>query len=246
MSESMGIAQFLAQTDGIGKCVLLALLALSLASWYVVAIKAWQLRTGARRSRDFLNDFRQAATPLAVERLLANAAAAEPFARLAAQGLETCRHLRQRNEQRLLDTAAHEELVAAALRCTMQEEATVAEQGLSLLASVGSTSPFIGLFGTVWGIYHALEAIGQSGQASLDKVAGPVGEALIMTACGLAVAIPAVLAYNAFIRALRVEQSRWDSFAHDLLLLFASGAQAWRSDAAGSAQPLAPHSPAEA
>ena len=83
-------------------------------------------------------------------------------------------------------------------------------------ASVGSTAPFVGLFGTVWGIYHALMSIGASGQATLDKVAGPVGEALIMTGLGLAVAIPAVLAYNAFTRRNRVILMELDGFAHDL------------------------------
>jgi biopolymer transport protein ExbB len=97
------------------------------------------------------------------------------------------------------------------------------EAGLSLLASVGSTAPFVGLFGTVWGIYHALIGISTSGQATIDKVAGPVGEALIMTALGLAVAIPAVLGYNALVRAHRLIHADLDAFAHDLHAYLASG-----------------------
>ncbi|MBR4877852.1 MAG: MotA/TolQ/ExbB proton channel family protein, partial [Rhodocyclaceae bacterium] len=99
------------------------------------------------------------------------------------------------------------------------------ESGLTLLASIGSTAPFIGLFGTVWGIYHALIQISASGAATIDKVAGPVGESLIMTAFGLFVAIPAVLAYNAFTRANRLELASLDAFAHDLHDYLTTGAR---------------------
>ena len=95
------------------------------------------------------------------------------------------------------------------------------------MASVASSAPFIGLFGTVWGIYHALLAIGLSGQSSLDKVAGPVGEALIMTALGLAVAIPAVLAYNYFSRSNRLVLAELDGFAHDLFAFMVTGIRAY-------------------
>ena len=105
------------------------------------------------------------------------------------------------------------------MRQGIEEEAERLERGLTLLASVGSTAPFVGLFGTVWGIYHALLAIGISGQGTLDKVAGPVGEALIMTAIGLAVAIPAVLGYNALTRRNQFVLGRLDAFGHDLLTL---------------------------
>ena len=98
------------------------------------------------------------------------------------------------------------------------------QTGLAFLATVGSTAPFVGLFGTVWGIYHALTAIGIAGQASIDKVAGPVGEALIMTALGLAVAVPAVLAYNGFVRANRLVLAKLDAFAHDLYAVLTTGA----------------------
>jgi len=99
------------------------------------------------------------------------------------------------------------------------------ESGLTVLATVGSTAPFVGLLGTVWGIYGALIRIGASGEVSITAVAGPVGEALIMTAVGLFVAIPAVLGYNFFVRLNRVTNSKFDTFAHDLHDFFATGAR---------------------
>jgi biopolymer transport protein ExbB len=99
------------------------------------------------------------------------------------------------------------------------------ESGLTVLATVGSTAPFVGLLGTVWGIYGALIRLGAGGQASIDAVAGPVGEALIMTAVGLFVAIPAVLGYNFFVRLNRITNNKFDTFAHDLHDFFATGAR---------------------
>jgi biopolymer transport protein ExbB len=106
----------------------------------------------------------------------------------------------------------------------ISDQSQADQRGLSLLASVGSIAPFVGLFGTVWGIYHALESISVSGQATLDKVAGPVGEALIMTAVGLAVAIPAVLAYNALVKANLNNQHRLTRFAEEIHSLLTTGA----------------------
>jgi biopolymer transport protein ExbB len=119
------------------------------------------------------------------------------------------------------------------MRRMIDEETASFESGLTVLASIGSTAPFIGLFGTVWGVYHALVAIGMSGQGTLDKVAGPVGEALIMTALGLAVAIPAVLAYNFAVRRNRVVLAQLDSFAHDLFAFLTTGSHV--GDANGGA-----------
>ena len=107
-----------------------------------------------------------------------------------------------------------------------------------MLASVGATAPFVGLFGTVWGIYHALIAIGMSGAGTLDKVAGPVGEALIMTGIGLAVAIPAVLGYNFLVRANRVTLAKLDAFAHDLFAFLSTGAKV--DATSGNVTPIGP------
>jgi biopolymer transport protein ExbB len=117
------------------------------------------------------------------------------------------------------------ELITRALRQRINEGAAHLEAGLTFMASVGATAPFVGLFGTVWGIYHALLAIAASGTIAVDKVAGPVGEALVMTAFGLAVAIPAVLAYNAFTRVNRLLLAELDGFAHDLHAFLTVGAR---------------------
>ena len=111
---------------------------------------------------------------------------------------------------------ASSEFVTRTIKKVLDEETTRLENGLSVLATVGATAPFVGLFGTVWGVYHALVAIGMSGAGTLDKVAGPVGEALIMTGLGLAVAIPAVVGYNWLTRANRVMVAKLDAFAYEL------------------------------
>jgi len=120
----------------------------------------------------------------------------------------------------------HDDRVTRELRDALQLAQRRLQAGHVLLASVGSTAPFVGLFGTVWGIYHALTAIAASGQISVDKVAGPVGETLIMTAAGLAVAIPAVLAYNALSKRARRVQSALEGFAHDLQRLLSAASAA--------------------
>jgi biopolymer transport protein ExbB len=134
------------------------------------------------------------------------------------------RNHRQQAE-RIGDRSTMDEFVTRALRKTILAETAHLESGLTALASIGSTSPFIGLFGTVWGIYHALLGIASGGIATLDKVSGPVGEALIMTAAGLAVAIPAVLAYNALTRANRMVIAELDGFAHDLHTFLTTGSR---------------------
>ena len=121
-----------------------------------------------------------------------------------------------------LDTS---DWVTRGLQNAIDDATAQLQSGLAILASVGSTAPFVGLFGTVWGIYHALMQIGMAGQATIDKVAGPVGEALIMTALGLAVAIPVVLGYNGLVRGNKYIIGRMNRFAHDLHALLVTGAR---------------------
>jgi biopolymer transport protein ExbB len=212
MQQTIGFAHFLAQSDGVGKTILVILLGMSLASWYFIVTKAVAVALERRRSARFLALFWAVPSVATVQARLAAAPADEPCTHLAQHAL-----------------AAHakgdEEFLTRAMRRVIDETTARLESGLTVLASVGSTAPFVGLFGTVWGVYHALVAIGLSGQGTLDKVAGPVGEALIMTALGLAVAIPAVLAYNGFVRANRLALAQLDAYAHDLYAVLTTGSR---------------------
>jgi len=158
-----------------------------------------------------------------MEKILQTEDADNAFAELANQALTAGRDGSRHGVQKLASAGGLSEFVTRALRNSLEQEAARSETGLTVLATAGSAAPYIGLFGTVWGIYHALVFIGLSGQGTLDKVAGPVGEALIMTAVGLAVAIPAVLAYNSFNRRNRIWLARLDGFAHDLYMLVTVG-----------------------
>jgi biopolymer transport protein ExbB len=214
---------FLEQTDSVGVSVLLILIVMSLASWHVMLAKIWQQWRVRAAGRRFLATLENARAYGEVEEISAQDPHVEPFGRILARGVEACRLLGAPAAQRGFVLAAPDDFIRAALEDGIAGEAYALEKGLSVLASVGATAPFVGLFGTVWGIYHALLAIGFSGQASLDQVAGPVGEALIMTACGLAAAIPAVLAYNAFARANRNLCGRFERYAERVFTLLAVG-----------------------
>jgi biopolymer transport protein ExbB len=218
---SFGFAHFLSQTDAVGLSTFAILVLMSLASWYQIAVKSWRYLTLRTRSRDVLAAFRGGETRRPPGR------AGNPFARVLDEGLAACHQIRESARgERAFALAAPDDFVAAALQRAVAEESRELDGGLTILASVASSAPFVGLFGTVWGIYHALLSIGVSGQASLDKVAGPVGEALVMTACGLFVAIPAVLAYNAFTRINRTLVGELESHAHDVFGLLGLGSDA--------------------
>lgn len=221
-SNSYGVASFLMQSDAVGIGVLLFLLSMSVASWYLIVLKTVRGRQLRRQVREFLGSFWSAPSIDAVAAQLLQRTPEDAFARVAVQGIEASRHYRK---SELADAGGQGEFLTRAIRRAITRETAALESGLTVLASVGSTAPFVGLFGTVWGIYHALIGIGMSGSASLDAVAGPVGEALIMTAAGLAVAIPAVLAYNAFTRGNRVVLAELDGFAHDLHAFLITGAK---------------------
>jgi biopolymer transport protein ExbB len=205
-----GILQFLQQTDTIGRAVAALLLLMSISAWVLILWKAAVLRRARRDIARAIPAFWDAAdlaggrarlAALDREKVLAplvDAAMQQP----AGGTLETSAHLDSQLTRRLRD-ALHRGLAHL-------------QFGQVLLASIGSTAPFVGLFGTVWGIYHALLAIGAAGNIAIDKVSGPVGEALVMTAAGLAVAIPAVLAYNLFGKWVAASEAELEGFAHDL------------------------------
>lgn len=231
-TQTLGFAHFLANTDSIGKLVLIALLLLSLASWYLIVTRAIANTLAQRRATAFLAGFWNAASLDEVRTALAARPVDNAFANLAQAALKAAGDGDVRHPHRLAAAGGLSEFLTRALRNGIDQEAARSEHGLTVLASAGSAAPYVGLFGTVWGIYHALVQIGLSGQGTLDKVAGPVGEALIMTALGLAVAIPAVLAYNAFNRRNRMWLARLDAFAHDLYVLATLGpATAGQGDA---------------
>ncbi|MDO8464408.1 MAG: MotA/TolQ/ExbB proton channel family protein [Gallionella sp.] len=222
MEEGLGFAHFLTQVDAMGRGVLALLLLLSIASWYLMVTKAIANWTARRRAEVFLKQFWEASSLKEMQATLSASSADNAFSDLARQAL-TVSDGHQSGVEKLLVAGGTAEYLTRVLRNGIDQESIKIEHGLTVLASAGSASPYIGLFGTVWGIYHALVQIGMSGQGTLDKVAGPVGEALIMTAVGLAVAIPAVLAYNSFTRRNRIWLAQLDNFAHDLFALVTMG-----------------------
>lgn len=222
MENGLGFAHFISQSDAVGRGVLALLLLLSVASWYLIVTKVIANLAAKKRANAFLKQFWQADSLQEMQATLNSSPDANAFSELAHQALSV-NSGNQRGAEKLLAAGGMSEYLTRVLRNGIDQEATAIEHGLTVLASAGSAAPFVGLFGTVWGIYHALVQIGMSGQGTLDKVAGPVGEALIMTAVGLAVAIPAVLAYNAFTRRNRLWLAQLDNFAHDLYALLTIG-----------------------
>ncbi len=237
-TPTLGFAHLLAQTDSLGRTILVLLLLMSVATWYFIVTKGAESLLRRRRSARFLATFWDAPSLAAVERHLEEQHPDEPFSHLAYHSIVSSRHHARHGLNRLNEAGSGAEFLTRSIRRVIDEETAKLESGLTVLASVGSTAPFVGLFGTVWGVYHALVGIGLSGQGTLDRVAGPVGEALIMTALGLAVAIPAVLAYNGFVRSNRLVLAKLDAFAHDLFAFLTTGVHYHDTDAAaGSRQP---------
>ncbi len=216
--EGLGFAHFLAHADIVGRIVLAMLLALSLASWYLIVTKWLGNYLAQRQAQAFLQRFWQGGSRSGLGQRVRAEKIDNAFARLALSAVDAADEA-ARGDDNLATAGGLAEYLTRTLNNAIDQEAAASEHGLTVLASAGSAAPYIGLFGTVWGIYHALGQIGLSGQGTLDKVAGPAGEALIMTALGLAVAIPAVLAYNAFNRRNRLWLARLEGFAHDLYVL---------------------------
>lgn len=195
---------------------LLLLIALSVATWSIVLFKLWKQLQDSKPKREFnaafwsARDWNNAAQ-------VAHGSNAD-MAHLAQAGFAELKNL-SLEQSDLNHLGAPQDVLERMLRQQVQNIQRYHERGLAELATIGSTAPFVGLFGTVWGIMHALEGIGKSGSASLDIVAGPIGEALIATAIGIATALPAVMAYNFFLRRLKVNITELENFAHDFMRL---------------------------
>jgi len=225
VAAQTGILHFLTQSDAVGKTLFGILVLMSLASWYLIFYKSFTNWRTRRLSARFLREFWAASSLEQVENEIATHGAAEPFAHLASHAIHARNHHVKYGAVRLEEKGSTSAFVTRIIRKVIDEETAKLENGLTVLASIGSTAPFIGLFGTVWGVYHALIGIGLSDGVSVNRIAGPVGEALVMTGLGLAVAIPAVLAYNAFVRTNRVYLAQLDAFAHDLFTFLSTGQQ---------------------
>lgn len=226
------LANLWIQGDVVTRGVAIALLLMSIASWYVIVTRALRQMRQRRMAHAATAEFWHAQSFSEGLRLLEGNREDNPFRNLAEEGSDAVAHHRD-NQGDLHGQLTLSDWVTSCLRRAIDESVERMQSGLSVLASVGSTAPFVGLLGTVWGIFHALISIGFSGQASIDQVAGPVGEALIMTAFGLVVAIPAVLGYNALTRGNNAILGRINRFAHDLHSYFVTGTPAVRAEPGG-------------
>lgn len=225
VAGGQGVLHFIGQSDTVGKSLFVFLLLMSLASWYLILAKSLTQLRIRQRSKKFLAEFWAASSLEQVENEIATHGAEEPFAHLASHAIHAQKHHAKYGAMKLEESGSTAAFVTRIIRKVIDEETARLENGLTVLASVGSTAPFVGLFGTVWGVYHALLSIGMADGVTINRIAGPVGEALIMTGLGLAVAIPAVLAYNAFVRLNRVYLAQLDAFAHDLFTFLSTGQQ---------------------
>jgi biopolymer transport protein ExbB len=211
-----GLEALWKQGDFVSKGTLVILVIMSMGSWYIMFVKVFEQMKLFRQANTVTNSFWAAGSiPEGIETLKANS----PFRFIAESGMRATEH----HEGKLLEQIDLNTWVTMSIQRAVDNVTSRLQDGLAFLATVGSTAPFVGLFGTVWGIYHALTAIGIAGQASIDKVAGPVGEALIMTAFGLAVAVPAVLGYNWLVRRNKVAMEHLRAFSADLHMVLMSG-----------------------
>jgi biopolymer transport protein ExbB len=208
----MGILDTLAQADALGRAVALLLLAMSVASWVVIVWKSWLLHRAAHDVRLSTAAFWQASDLDDADKRLAAFDARQLLLPL----LRAARGLGGAPAHTLAAAGDRSQQLTRVLRDALHRVLARLQYGQVLLATVGSTAPFVGLLGTVWGIYHALTSIGLDGGFRIEQVSGPVGEALVMTAAGLAVAIPAVLAYNVLGRKVADIEAELEGFARDL------------------------------
>lgn len=201
-------------TSAVVQGVLVALIIGSIFTWVLILIKAYQVWLIRRQNVKFRAAFWSAPDLNAAAKLEGHGG---PAYRVAQVGFHALKEFDTASATDLLHSGDRQDVLERALKQQIKKERVLREAGLVVLASIGSTAPFVGLFGTVWGIMHALTDISRLGSASLEVVAGPIGEALIATAIGIAVAVPAVLAYNFYLRRLKTSSDNLDDFAADLI-----------------------------
>lgn len=218
-----GFGHFISQSDFLGKFLFCILIVMSIASWTIITVKGIAVWKQKNSSHSFLELFWNATSLESVQHEIQVHGISCSFSHLTAHALHAKDHHENYGASKLSEAGTQQEFIIRTMRMVIDEDATRLEKGLTVLATIGSTAPFIGLFGTVWGIYHALIGIGAGGNASLDQVAGPVGEALIMTGIGLATAIPAVIGYNWLLRMNNVTLAKLDVFANELLTFLTTG-----------------------
>jgi len=222
-APELGFGHFIQSTDAVGQGLFVILVVMSLISWALIITKGVGLMLRQRRSRTFLNFFWNATSLEAVQKEITTQGVQEPFAHLTSHAMRAQVHHARYGAAKLEEAGSAQDFLTRTIKKVLDEETMRLESGLAVLATIGATAPFVGLFGTVWGVYHALLAIGATGAGTLDKVAGPVGEALVMTGVGLAVAIPAVMGYNWLTRSNRVWGARLDAFAFELFTFLSTG-----------------------
>ena len=210
----MNLGLVFEQGDGVLIAVFLALVLMSIITWAVIVLrglKLWQAKRGNRQAHELIWNAADVDQAAAQARIVTS-----PISDLTLAAVDAQQQYRRAHGQQLAAAVPLNDYLVRQIRNSMTQILRRFDGGLTALASIGATAPFIGLFGTVWGIYHALINISHSGQMSIAAVAGPIGEALVATAAGLFVAIPAVLAYNAFVRGTKTLAQDMDNFAHDL------------------------------
>ncbi|HTH75455.1 MAG TPA: MotA/TolQ/ExbB proton channel family protein [Trinickia sp.] len=216
VTNPYGLGALWKNGDFVARFVLILLVVMSMGSWYIMITKFFEQFRANRRAKAADQQLWSASSLAEGVKQLEDSS---PFRFIAETAIEAGEH----HDEALLEAVDRNTWIDASVDRAITNVSNRLQDGLAFLATVGSTAPFVGLFGTVWGIYHALTAIGIAGQASIDKVAGPVGEALIMTAVGLAVAVPAVLGYNFLVRRNKSVMERVRAFGAQLHTVVLAG-----------------------
>lgn len=230
MNEQLGLFHMLQSGGVVIALTAMTLLVMSVISWTVIIVKGLGVQRAKKQALALQNFWHSTDFEHGLNALDTGPSQSNAFRQLALDGQSAMQHHRHSDKQ-LHDSLDLSDWMTGSLSNAIDDAKERLSQGLALLASIGSTAPFVGLFGTVWGIYHALLTISEAGSAGLDKVAGPVGEALVMTAFGLVVAIPAVLGYNALVRGNAFIVGKLNRFAYDLHAYFVTGNRVERPQA---------------